>query len=220
VCQYFGGTKFLSFFLQSDACRKERQLFYKSLQTVMKTVLPEEDLQTPVVLCKVTGCPSSSCHPDGMEFLGSLYCVKHHADYFAQLSKPSVLHCLQGRRYEAFFQWSAQGLPQNAVNFIVSVFNFTQAKKPALVIFAEELYKKYVAEGSKYRVELKSDTVVDIELRLKTPGPDIELHRNLFNPAKAEVVSGIEPLFLKGFVSTPAWEKFLTANRIPADYEL
>jgi len=136
VCQYFGGTHFLGFFLQSDVCRKDRQLFYKSMQTVMKAVLPEEDLQPPVVPCKTPGCSDQSCHPDGREFMGSSYCVKHHNEYFAQLAHPSVLHCLQGRRHEEFFIWSAKALPQNSVNFVVSVINFSQAKRTALVIFA------------------------------------------------------------------------------------
>jgi hypothetical protein len=220
VCQYFGGVKFLVFFLQSDGCRKDRQMFYKCLQVVMKTVLPEEDLQPPVVPCKAAGCEDQSCHPDGRDFMGSSYCVKHHNEYFAQLSKPSVLVCLQGRRYEEFYQWSAQALPTNSVNFVVSVLNFAQAKKTAVFIFAEELYKKYVAEGSRYRVELKTDTVVAIEQRIKTPGADVEEHRTLFNNAKAEVVASLEPIFLKGFVTTAAWEKFLAGNRIPADYEI
>jgi len=219
VCQYFGGPKFLTFFLQSDVCRKDRQMFYKSLLVVMKAVLPEEDLQPPLVPCKTTGCPDSSAHPDGRDFMGSSYCIKHHNDYFLQLSKPSVLHCLQGRRYEAFYQWSAQALPQNSLNFVVYVYNFTQAKKTALFIFAEELFKKYVAANSRYRVELKADTVAEIEQRIKTPG-DVEQHRTLFNGARAEVVSTLEPIFLQGFVSTPEWEKFLAGNRIPADYEM
>jgi len=220
VCQYFGGSKFLTFFLQSDGCRKDRQMFYKCLQVVMKAVLPEEDLQPPVVPCKTTGCQDQSAHPDGRDFMGSSYCVRHHGEYFALLSKPSVMHCLQGRRYEAFFQWSAQGLPQNSLNFVVSVMNFMQAKRTALFIFAEELYKKYVAENSRYRVELKTETVAEIEMRIKTVGGDVELHRTIFNTAKAEVIATLEPIFIKGFVSTPEWEKFLAGNRIPADYEL
>jgi len=220
VCQYFGGTKFLTFFLTSDVCRKDRQMFFKSLQVVMKTVMPEEDLQPPVVPCKTTGCTEQSCHPDGRDFMGSSYCVKHHNEYFAQLSKPSVMHCLQGRRYEPFYQWSAQALPQNSVNFVVSVVNFTQAKRTALAIFAEELFKKYVADNSRYRVELKAETVAEIQVRIKTPVTDAELHRTIFNTAKSEVVASLEPIFLKGFVSTAAWEKYLAGNRIPADYEI
>jgi len=220
VCQYFGGSKFLAFFLQSDACRKERQMFYKCLLVVMKTVIPEEDLQPPSVPCKTPGCQDQSCHPDGGDFMGSSYCVRHHTEYFAQLSRPSVLHCLQGRRYEAFYQWAGQALPANAINFVVSIINFTQAKRTALVIFAEELYKKYVAENSRYKVELTVETVQDIELRIKTPGADLEQHRALFNVAKLEVVAALEPIFLKQFVTTPAWDKFLGANRLPADYEI
>jgi len=62
--------------------------------------------------------------------------------------------------------------------------------------------------------------VTDIERRVKSPGTDVEQHRIIFNTAKAEVVASLEPLFLKGFVATPAWEKFLACNRIPADYEI
>jgi len=220
VCQYFGSPQFLTFFLQSDGCRKDRQLFYKSLQVVMRTVIPEEDLQPPVVPCKNTGCPDPACHPDGGEFMGSLYCLKHHSQYFAQLSKPSVMHCFQGRRYEPFYKWCGEALPSNSVNFVVSVVNFNQAKKNALVIFADELYKKYVAENSRYRVELKADTVTTIETRLKAPGNDVEKHRDVFDVAKMEVVATLEPIFLKGFVTSAAWAKFLSANRIPADYEI
>jgi len=186
----------------------------------MKAVLPEEDLLPPAVPCKTTGCSGQSCHPDGRDFMGSSYCVKHHNDYFALLSKPSVMYCLTGRRYEAFFQWSAQALPQHSLNFVVSVINFSQAKRTALYIFAEELYKKYVAENSRYRVELKAETVAAIELRIKGTGNDIEQHRTIFDTAKAEVVATLEPIFITGFVSTPAWEKFLAGNRIPADYEI
>jgi len=82
------------------------------------------------------------------------------------------------------------------------------------------LYKKYVAEGSRYRVELKTETIAEIELRIKTHGNDAEQHRTIFNTAKNEVVATLDPIFIQGFVSTPAWEKFLAGNRIPADYEL
>lgn len=220
VCQYFGGTHFLSFFLNSEDCRKDRQLFYKSMQVVMKAILPEEDLQPPTVPCKTTGCHDPSCHPDGREFMGSSYCIKHHNEYFAQLSQPSILHCLQGRRYEEFFVWATKALPQNSLNFVVSVNNFSQAKRTALVIFAEELYKKYVAENSRYRVQLKDQTVADIEHHVKSPVSDMEQHRIIFDTAKSEVVESLEPLFLQGFVASPNWEKFLACNRIPTDYEI
>lgn len=215
VCQYFGSSKFLNFFFEADACKKERQVFYKNLQHAIKTFLPEEDTQPPEIPCRSPGCAGQSCHPDGKEFFGSSYCVKHHNEFFAQLNKPSIVHCLQARRYEDFFTWSAKALPQNSVNFVLSVINYTHAKRTAVFIFAEELFKKYIAEGSRYRVELKADTVVDIETRLKTPSNDVDNHRTIFNAAKAEVVSTLEPTFLSGFVTTPAWARFLEGNRIP-----
>jgi hypothetical protein len=219
VFQYFGGNKFLEYFLYSDACRKDRQTFYKCLLVVMKFVLPEEDLSPPVVPCKKQGCAAPSCHPDGGDFLGSSFCVKHHPEFFAQFSKPSILHCLQGRKFEPFNAWAAKALPTNSINFILSVTNYANAKKTALVIFAEELYKKYVAANSRYCVPLSPGTVTEIEARLKAPAADLERHRVIFNDAKMEVVAYLDPVFLSEFVPTPSWEKFLASNRLPADYE-
>jgi hypothetical protein len=218
VFQYFGGTRFLEYFLHSDACRKDRQVFFKCLLVVMKSVLPEEDLLPPVIPCKRPGCNAPSCHPDGGDFLGSSYCVKHHHEYFAQFSKPCILHCLQGRKFEPFSQWAAKALPVNSINFIISVTNFSNAKKTALVIFAEELYKKYIADNSRYRIQLTAATVTEIEARLKAPG-DLEKHRLIFNDAKMEVVAALDPIFLKEFVTSQDWERFLASNRLPADYE-
>jgi len=218
VFEYFGGHKFLEYFLLSDVCRKDRQLFFKCLLVVMKSVLPEEDLLPPVTPCKKQGCQDPSCHPDGAAFMGSIYCIKHHTEYFAQFSKPSILHCLQGRKHEPFTQWAAKALPENSVNFVVSVTNYTNAKRTALVIFAEELYKKYIAENSRYRIQLSKPCVTDIEARLKTPG-DLEKHRTIFNDAKMEVVAALDPIFMKDFVPGPHWESFLASNRLPSDYE-
>jgi len=219
VLQYFGGPAFLEYFFHSEAVRKERTTFFKCLLVVMKTVIPEDELLPPVTPCKRPGCQEPSCHPDGGAFLGSIYCVKHHTEYFAQFSKPSVLHCLQGRPFDEFKQWAAKALPENAINFIISVTNFSNAKKPALVIFADELYKKYIAENSKYCVPLQKETVLAVEARLKAPPGDLDKFRLVFNDAKMEVVGLLDPVFLRDFVTTPAWEKFLTTNRLPADYE-
>jgi len=81
------------------------------------------------------------------------------------------------------------------------------------------LYKKYVADNSKYRVPLSPATITELEARLKAPPTDLDQYRLIYNDAKMEVVSILDPVFLKEFVSTPAWEKFLATNRLPADYE-
>jgi len=142
VLQYFGGPAFLEYFFHSEAVRKERTTFFKCLLVVMKTVIPEDELLPPVTPCKRPGCQEPSCHPDGGAFLGSIYCVKHHTEYFAQFGKPSVLHCLQGRPFDEFKQWAAKALPENAINFIISVTNFSNAKKTGISYFCGRIVQK------------------------------------------------------------------------------
>jgi len=209
---YLGGEKFLGLLLIDDKFEEEKHVCYQGIRKIVQPLLRARKYDDSMnQLCQFTRCNEYVVEARG-EFRGSNNCLAHHQQNVEQfLAKPTLLHFLVGDGADYFpFQEAMKARCERYVRkFWLTINRYKRSKENIRVVFAEEIFKKYLKKGSDHRINLDEALITKIEAGIKSKSA------TLFDEAEQVTFERMTEFFEKDFKSTTTMQDYITSYRLP-----
>jgi hypothetical protein len=210
---YLGSSEFLSELCSNPRYEEEKHAIYIGLRKLIYPNLIAQKLEKEENhLCTVENCGEFNLQPS-YSFRGSNKCLFHHdSAVTAFINKPTLQHFLfgDGRDYLPFINSLSVNTQRHSRKLAIALHQFTACKPAVRAVFADEIYKKYLAKNCPCRYNLPQAQLEFIETLLEAK----ELI-HCYDELKAELFKHLDTYFSNKWCKSAALSLYISLYKLP-----